>query len=83
MSSFYRWMAGVNPQHRRKGVLSLIMDYEEEWARKRGYNNIKVKTRNTFRGMLIYVIIYGFNITGVVEVQSGRENWILLTKEIL
>lgn len=80
--SFYCWMAGVTPQHRRKGVLSVMMDYEEEWARRRGYNKIKVKTRNKFREMLVYAITHGFNLTEVVQGERVEENWVHLLKEI-
>ena len=38
--SFYCWCAGVKPEFRRKGVLKKMMEYQEAWAKKRGYNKI-------------------------------------------
>ena len=80
--SFYCWMTGVNPAFRRKGVLTALMDYQEEWAGKRGYTKIKIKTRNTLRAMLAFLVKYGFNFTEVVQYPDIRENRILLEKDL-
>jgi len=42
--SFYCWMAGVNPKFRRLGLLKALVDYEDKWAKEKGYNKIKIKT---------------------------------------
>lgn len=78
--SFYCWMVGVNPNFRKKGVLKTLMDYQEKWARKRGYSKIKIKTRNHLREMLVYLVKYGFSFTEVVEYPNIEDNRILLEK---
>ena len=80
--SFYCWMTGVDPVFRRKGVLTALMDYQAEWARKRGYAKIKIKTRNTLRAMLTFLVNYGFYFTEVVQYPDIRENRILLEKDV-
>lgn len=57
--SFYCWMAGVDPNYRRRGVLSALMDYQEAWARSHGYHGIKVRTINERREMLINLVKRG------------------------
>ena len=80
--SFYCWMTGVDPAFRRKGVLTALMGYQAEWARKRGYTKIKIKTRNTLRAMLAFLVNYGFYFTEVVQYPDIRENRILLEKDV-
>ena len=54
-NSFYCWMAGVNPEFRRQGVLKSLMKYQEEWAKRKGYNKIRIKTRNNRKEMRLYL----------------------------
>ena len=34
-NSFYCWMAGVNPEYRRLGILKKLMDYGFNWAKNK------------------------------------------------
>lgn len=81
-SSFYCWMAGVNPRYRGIGVLKALMNYQEKWAKEKGYTKIKIKTRNNRREMLSYLIKYGFNFIEVEKQPDRDENRILLEKDI-
>lgn len=68
--SFYVWLAGVDDRYRRKGLLSALMKYQIEWAKKHGYNKLKLKTRNSCREMLAFLVKNNFNF-----VDAGfREN---------
>ena len=80
--SFYCWMAGVNPKFRKLGLLKSLMDYEDKWAKEKGYNKIKIKTRNNRREMLSYLVKYGFFFTEVVQHSNIDDNRILLEKEL-
>jgi len=80
--SFYCWMVGVNPDFRRKGILKALMNYQEKWARKRGYTKIKIKTGNKLREMLAYLVKYGFFFTEVIQYPAVEDNKILLEKTI-
>jgi len=80
--AFYCWMAGVSPQFRRKGILTALMDYQEHWAKERGYSKIKIKTRNCRKEMLSYLIKSNFNISGIIEKDRIQDYEILLEKEI-
>ncbi|MBU7033005.1 MAG: GNAT family N-acetyltransferase [Theionarchaea archaeon] len=80
--SFYCWMTGVNPEYREKGVLKAMMDCQERWAKKRGYSRIKIKTGNTFRSMLSYLVKYGFNVADIERYPDVSDNKILLEKNI-
>ncbi len=80
--SFYCWMAGVKPEFREMGVLKALMDYEESWAKARGYKKIRIKTRNNRREMLAYLIKYGFYFTEVETYPNIEENRILAEKKL-
>jgi len=80
--SFYCWMAGVSPKFRKKGVLKALMGYLEKWSKKKGYNKIKVKTRNNRREMLAYLVKYGFYFTEVDQRPEIKDNRILLEKDM-
>ena len=80
--SFYCWMAGVDNNFRKKGILKALTDYQDKWAKSKGYNKIKIKTRNNRREMLSYLVKYGFLFTEVIEYPKIEENRILLEKNL-
>lgn len=80
--SFYCWMGGVNPKFRKKGVFKALMNYQEKWAKNKGYRKIRIKTRNNRREMLAYLVKYGFNFTEVIQQPNTEDNRILLEKNI-
>lgn len=80
--SFYCWMAGVVPEYRRKGVLTALMDALESWATEHEYRAIMIKTRNSRREMLSYLVRKDFDIVAFEPKDDFRENRILFRKEI-
>ncbi|MEI7621848.1 MAG: GNAT family N-acetyltransferase [Candidatus Moraniibacteriota bacterium] len=80
--SFYCWMAGVNPNFRRLGVLNELMKYLEKWASTKGYKKIAIKTRNQRREMLAYLVKNNYNFTDVQSQSLVKDNRILLEKNI-
>lgn len=80
--SFYSWMGGILPDFRRMGVARQLADYQEAWAREKGYTKVKMKTRNRLKPMLYFALGNGFNITKVDEAESVAENRIHLEKRL-
>jgi len=80
--SFYCWMAGVTPKFRKKGILKILMNYQEKWTKNKGYNKIKIKTRNNRREMLSYLIKHGFNLIDINE-HTNIEDYRLLFEKSL
>ncbi len=80
--SFYCWMAGVNPRFRKMGLLKALMEYQDSWAKKKGYRKIKLKTRNNRREMLSYLIKHGFQIIDFEPRDDIGENRILFEKQL-
>lgn len=80
--SFYCWMAGVDPAHRRQGVLSALMAYQAAWSKSHGYTKIKIKTRNNRREMLANLVKKGYLFTDVVPSEDAANNRISLEKPL-
>lgn len=80
--SIYCWLAAVVPEFRREGILTLMMEYLETWAKEKGYKRIKIKTKNSRREMLFNLIKSDFMFTKVVEKEKMQDYKILLEKEL-
>lgn len=81
--SFYCWMAGVDVDYRRLGILTQLMDYQTNWAKNKGYHILKIKTRNNRREMLSFLIRNGFYFTNVETNENIENNRISLQKDII
>ncbi|MDB4285981.1 GNAT family N-acetyltransferase [bacterium] len=81
-SSFYSWMGGVIPTHRKKGIALQLAQNQENWARSNGYTAIRFKTRNKLKSMLAFALGNGFQIIKVDPVETIEEYRIWLEKKL-
>ncbi len=81
--SFYCWMAGVDVNYRRLGILTQLMNYQTNWAKTKGYCILKIKTRNNRREMLSFLIRNGFYFTDIETKENIKDNRINLQKDIV
>ena len=81
--SFYCWMAGVDNNYRRLGALTSLMNYQMDWAKKKGYNKLKIRTRNNRREMLSFLVKNGFNFISVEDREDITENRINLEHDLI
>lgn len=81
--SFYCWMAGVDNNYRRLGALTTLMNYQMDWAKKKGYNKLKIRTRNNRREMLSFLVKNGFNFVSVENREDITENRINLEHDLI
>ena len=81
--SFYCWMAGVDNNYRRLGALTALMNYQMNWAKKKGYNKLKIRTRNNRREMLSFLVKNGFNFVSVENREDITENRINLEHSLI
>lgn len=59
---YYSWLGAVKPEYRNFGIAQQLLDYQEKWARKAGYNGIRVKTRNRFDHMIRLLTKNGYYV---------------------
>ncbi len=50
--TFYSWFGGVSPKARNMGLAKKLLDEQEKWVIDKGYQQLKVKSRNQFPAML-------------------------------
>ena len=81
--SFYCWMAGVDNNYRRLGALTTLMNYQMNWAKNKGYNKLKIRTRNNRREMLSFLVKNDFNFVSVEQRDDITENRINLEHSLI
>ncbi len=79
---FYSWLGAVFPAYRRTGVALALAEYQEAWAKSNDFPFIFFKTRNKFKGMLIFALSRGFNIIRLEEKADIAEYRIVLKKTL-
>ena len=80
--SFYSWMGGVLPNYRRKGIANNLADHQDIWAKKNGYNSIRMQTREKHIAMLALAINRGFQINNRIEKTSSSNTRIWMNKPL-
>jgi GNAT superfamily N-acetyltransferase len=80
--SIYCWLAGVAPEFRRNGIMTRLMAALGKWAKEKGYKKITIKTRNSRRGMLVFLVKNGFNFTHIQPKGRIEESRIMLEKTL-
>lgn len=80
--SIYCWMAGVNPEFRKKGALTNLMEKLESWCKENSIHTIHIKTRNRRREMLNYLVKNGYLLAEVLPEPKIEDNRILLQKSV-
>ncbi len=80
--SFYSWMGGVLPNYRRKGIANNLADHQEAWAKKNGFNSIRIQTREKHKAMLALAINRGFQITNRIEKTPNFNTRIWMNKPL-
>jgi ribosomal protein S18 acetylase RimI-like enzyme len=78
--TFYSWMGGVIPEFRKHGIADALADYQENWAREKGFKSIFFKTRNRFPAMISFGLSRGFKIVQVIR-KGGVEDYRVVMKK--
>ena len=73
----YLWKLLINI-----GIFSKMMKIYEEYAKKNNYKEITIKTDNSKREMLNYLVKNNWNFVDVITKSDLKNNEILLKKEI-
>ena len=79
---FYSWLGAVDARYRTHGIANQLADYQERWARERGFTRLWMKTRNCFPAMLLMAHRRGFRITHIEPRVELSQNRIILEKAL-
>ncbi|MBN8202168.1 GNAT family N-acetyltransferase [Bacillus sp. NTK034] len=75
--TFYSWLGGVDPDYRKDGIASMLMEKQHEYLKETGYKVVKTKTMNKWRSMLILNIKHGFDVIETYTDEKGLHKIIL------
>lgn len=81
-NTFYSWVGGVLPKHRRKHVGQLLLEKQEHLVKEKGYSNIQVKSKNIFPNMLRFLIANNYFIIDYIDDKNILENKIVFEKTL-
>lgn len=81
-NSFYSWIGGVLPEHRKRGVARMLASHQEQWALENGFTRIWFKTRNHNRAMLHFALNSGFYLKEVQPAEKIENYRIILEKTL-
>lgn len=81
--SFYSWLGGVLPEARRLGLARKLLHAQEAWVIEQGFRQIRVKSRNRYRGMLQLLLSEDYLITGIEPQDRDHDNRIWFTKKLI
>ncbi|WP_411345281.1 GNAT family N-acetyltransferase [Paenibacillus sp. WLX1005] len=81
-NTFYSWLGGVDPNYRKQGIASMLMDMQHNHLRQSGYRKVQTKTMNRWRNMLLLNIQYGFDIVDTFTDARGSFK-IVLEKDLV
>ncbi|MEI8197342.1 MAG: GNAT family N-acetyltransferase [Phycisphaerae bacterium] len=61
---FYNWLIGVHNDFRRKAIAIQLVESQNEWARKHGYEYTRFESLNRHKAMLHLALTAGYDIVG-------------------
>ncbi|SDW23564.1 Acetyltransferase (GNAT) family protein [Lutibacter oricola] len=79
--TFYSWVGGILPKYRRNGVAKKLAQLQEQWAKKNNYLNIRTKSMNQFKPMMILNLKNGFDIVSIYT-NSTNQTKIVFEKQL-
>jgi len=80
--NIYSWMDGVLPKYREMGAAKKLIEYQEQWAIKAGYQRILVKSRQKYTAMLKLLEKHGYIQIGIIPYTPDEETRILYEKKL-
>ena len=79
---FYSWMGGVRPEFRKHGIADALAEFQENWARERGFRSVYFKTRNRFPAMISFGLSRGFKVMEVIPKGGVEDYRVVMRKEV-
>ena len=80
--SFYSWIGGVLPEHRRRGVALSLLTSQEDWARAHQFESIRVKSKNRYPAMMCMLLNNGYIIEDFTAGEFPLDNKIHFYKHL-
>jgi ribosomal protein S18 acetylase RimI-like enzyme len=79
----YIWLVGTSPEYRGQGVYRQIFEDIQQWAKAQGARKLQLKTRNSYRTMLAWLVRNDFLFVKIDTQDNIMENRILAEKVLV
>ena len=79
-SVFFAWLYGVDPELRRQGIATQLMDAVHAWAEWHQYNVIRFECHNQHRPMLHLAISQEYDVVGLRWDADREQNLVIFEK---
>lgn len=79
---FYSWMGGVRPEYRKYGIADALAEFQENWAKEKGFTSVFFKTRNRFPAMISFGLKRGFKIIEVIQKGGVEDYRVVMSKRL-
>ena len=80
-TTFYSWVGGVLPEHRKKGIAKKLAQKQELWAKENRFKKLRTKSMNQYKPMMILNLKNGFNIISVYT-NDSEQTKVVFEKEL-
>ena len=81
-TTFYSWVGGILPGHRKQGIAKKLAKLQEQWAKEHYYSILRTKSMNQFKPMMILNLKNGFNIVNIYT-NSQNQTKIVFEKNLI
>lgn len=81
-SVYFSWLLAVEPEFRRLGIASQLMDAMNTWVAEHGYAAIRLECQNQHRPMLHMAIERGYDVVGIRWDTDRGHNLVIFEKAL-
>ena len=81
-TTYFCWLCGVNPDFRRIGVATQLMQAQQAWAFDHEYSLMRFECQNQHRAMLHAAITEGYDLVGIRWDGATANNMAIFEKEL-
>ena len=81
-STYFCWLCGVDPQARRLGIATQLMQAIEAFARDHDYSVLRFECQNQHRPMLHVAITEDFDLVGIRWDTASANNVVIFEKDL-
>jgi GNAT superfamily N-acetyltransferase len=79
-SVYFAWLYGVDPEFRRQGIATQLMDAGHAWAESHQYSVIRFECHNQHRPMLHLAISQEYDVVGLRWDADREQNLVIFEK---
>lgn len=81
-TTYFCWLCGVDPEFRRTGIATQLVQAQHAWARDHDYSIIRFECQNQHRPMLHLAISEGYDLVGIRWDTATGNNVVIFERDL-